>query len=355
MATKKDVLTSSVYFGLYGGQLEEDVQEKVASNLNRALDAFDIRNALEKIAVLPDYSRLSQDDIRTLSREDTPSDRMVRRLKRMGVYGAGGAGTGAVMSKLVTSKVNPLWVAIPAALAAGTGLAKGAAAELMDHMFGDNDDIASALDNVDFDIETHAPPERRRYAKQLKHAAESTGLAVPDIVEQYAADTYGPHIGAGLEMRCMVSERYEGFFDKHANDGPEKFAEALYDLDTELGLVVNPRIPDAFYTTFGKTAISEEDRTLLVADGQPFKLSDAMRLKEYKTVLDRILPAHMTEELYEFPWKFPLMSHPYQMIIARAIFRARGKMKADASEEDKPSKKPAKKPTKKPEKKKTKK
>lgn len=335
MATEKDVVTSSVYFGLYGSQLEEDVQEKIASNLNRAIDAFDIRRAIEKIAVLPDYSRLSQEDMKALSRDDTPSDRVLRRLKRMGIYGGVGGAGGAVLSKLVSSKVNPFWVAVPAALSGGIGLAKGASMELLDHIFGDADDLDSALENVDYDIQTHSPPQRRAYAKQLKTAAENADAEIPDVIEQYASDTFGPRVEPGLEMRSMISDEYEGFFDKHANVGPSEFADELYKLDMKLGLVVNSRIPDAYYTTFGKSAsASESDPTYVVVDGRPFKLSDARRLHEYKHVLNRLFPSDITDELYNFPWKFNLISHPYQVIVARAVFEAMGKDKDEGDKDD---------------------
>lgn len=319
MVTRSDVLTSSIYYGLFAHQLPEPVQEKVASNLNRSIDALHLRSAIEKVAVLPDYSRLSQKDLEALSKDDTPSDRLKRRLKRMGIYGGIGAVGGGGLGKLVTGRIHPLWAAIPAAMGAGVGLAKGASGELVGHLLREQDDLESALENAEQDLPTHAPPERRKYAKRLKVAAEQAGLPVPTLVEEYASDAYGPRMAVGLKMRTQVDERYEKMANSVGDYRPHEFAEQLYELDQETGVVANHRIPDAFYTTFGKRAAEKGRTVYLKIDGRPFTDADIANLEQYRDVLKKILPAAMLEQLLLQPFKFGLLDSSIQEAIARAI------------------------------------
>ena len=323
MATPRDVLTSTIYFGLYGEQLDGDVAEKVAERLRRSADAFNLQPALEKIAVLPNYSQLSQQDLTALSQDDRPSSRLIRRLKRMLLYGAGGAGGGAILSKVVRGKVSPLWAALPGALTAGVGLAKSAeesdvVEQLLNQFYGENN-LDSALKYVEDDIETHAPPERRKYAQRLKSAADACGKETPDVIEQYASSGYGPRLQVAMEMRFPISEEYAELAEKQAELSPQEFADHLYTLDMKTGVVVNNRIPDAYYSTFGKVAV--QDEVLLVVDDEPVKSSFLGELAKSKDKLGKVVAANIANGICEQPHKFLLLGPELQKIIVRAVRR----------------------------------
>jgi len=318
MATEDDVITSAVYFGLFGGQLDEGQQEKIAERLSRAIKAFDIQGKIDKIAVLPAYHNLSTQDIMELEREDTPGARLKRKLMKAGLYGAVGGGAGAALSRLTTKKISPWWVAIPASLAAGVGLAK-ASQRLVDAMEIDRS-LKAALDNADTDILTHAPPDRRTYAKLLKKAAEKAGAAVPDVVDEYAADTYGDRLSIGLLMRTAISEDYGPLQEKRGTVPPEQFANELYELDKRTGIVVNNRIPDAFYTTFGVT--EKRGSAMMVVDDEDVTPDFIDKIPEHKDVLNRVLDTHVVNAVCARPSSFMNLTPIKQIIIVREIRKA---------------------------------
>ncbi|MFA5436230.1 MAG: hypothetical protein WC372_09375 [Candidatus Neomarinimicrobiota bacterium] len=107
------------------------------------------------------------------------------------------------------------------------------------------------------------PPDRHEYALNLVQRARELSIYPGELAEKYGAATYAPHhdieVCLDARRRSLQDETHLGVLDKLAEGrfvmDPEDFAVALQEFDKAAMLEQHyGYIPDAYYTTFGKTA-----------------------------------------------------------------------------------------------------
>lgn len=114
------------------------------------------------------------------------------------------------------------------------------------------------------------PEDRHEYCTNLVKRASELNLFTSPLIEKYGSATYAPSDDIYTCLRAREEflqndEHYLGMLHKLAavrsETDPELFAAALEGLDICSGIAhrYNDNLPDAYYTTFGKTASSLGD------------------------------------------------------------------------------------------------
>lgn len=108
------------------------------------------------------------------------------------------------------------------------------------------------------------PEDRHMFCTNLVKRAAALNISVEPVIEKYGSEKYASEaeIEVGLFARrtALLDEDQIGLLDKlaavRAVVEPEIFAAALARFDEGTGLAVHydAAVPDAYYTTFGKTA-----------------------------------------------------------------------------------------------------
>lgn len=135
-----------------------------------------------------------------------------------------------------------------------------------------------------------APPDRHEYASNLTKRAHELGIYPGELAEKYGSATYAPEhdINVCLDARRtnLLNETHVAVLDKLAQARfvmtPEDFAITLHEFDKMACLdQYYGDIPDAYFTTFGKTAAqgNEEDPEAAVVIGNEY--ITRRRLTEY--------------------------------------------------------------------------
>lgn len=136
------------------------------------------------------------------------------------------------------------------------------------------------------------PADRHEYCGNLTKRASAMNIVTDPLIEKYGAATYAPEadIQVCIEARRtnILDETHQSVLDKLAHQRtnmlPEDFATALQEFDKVACLQQHyGDIPDAFYTTFGKTAAqgNKEDPKAAVVIGNEY--ITRRRLTEYLT------------------------------------------------------------------------
>ena len=130
--------------------------------------------------------------------------------------------------------------------------------------------------------DTHAfmdPDVRHEYCQNLVKRAEALAIPVTPLIQKYGSSTYAP--GYEVEI-CLDARRtslldgsQRGILDKLAERRnlmkPEEFAVALQEFDKMASLDQHyGDIPDAYYTTFGKTAKERSAGSEAVLEGNEY-------------------------------------------------------------------------------------
>ena len=134
------------------------------------------------------------------------------------------------------------------------------------------------------------PADRHEYCGNLVKRASALNLITDPLIEKYGSATYAPtvDIAVCLESRRtnILDETHKDVLDKLAGCigklPPEEFATALQEFDKVACLQQHyGDIPDAYYTTFGKTAAqgNKEDPLKSVVIGNEY--ITRRRLAEY--------------------------------------------------------------------------
>jgi hypothetical protein len=135
-----------------------------------------------------------------------------------------------------------------------------------------------------------APPDRHEYASNLTKRAHELGIYPGELAEKYGSATYAPEhdIAVCIDARRsnLLNEDHVAVLDKLAEIRfalpPEDFAVALHEFDKMACLDQHyGDIPDAYFTTFGKTAAqgNEEDPEAAIVIGNEY--ITRRRLTEY--------------------------------------------------------------------------
>lgn len=181
--------------------------------------------------------------------------------------------------------------------------------------------------------------EKRNLAQDIvKHASFA-----PSVISRYAGDDYASDLELGIFLRCgavdtasedevelekvaQLRDAYRELYGLHTQMEPKKFAICLEALDKMAGIHGKYGIPDAVYTTFGKTAdvhTKEESSgsNKLIFEHGNVQLSED-ELKELALrgheVVDKRFGSHVADEFRKEPKKvFDTMPLPEKLVFAR--------------------------------------
>lgn len=181
--------------------------------------------------------------------------------------------------------------------------------------------------------------EKRELAKTASSLVEKAGRTLPSKLEKYAADSYAQDLVSAIAMRqamCVAEDEREASFQKAASSaelyrqllsyqgdiGPEKFASLLEQVDKKTGL--EGSVPDAVYSTFGKTAQQDE---LLFNDGTN-RITES-QLEWFANhgypLIEEKLGADLAEGMRKDPVTiFNSLPRPQKSIISRLASQMRG-------------------------------
>ncbi len=185
--------------------------------------------------------------------------------------------------------------------------------------------VASACEYLDEHFHEMHPRERHSIAVPIRKLAEQYKVSASDRVLRYGSENFAPSLKAAYQIRKDHLDQddmeglalMDGLFSKAASANPEKFAEALAEMDKGLGLnrYWDIGIPDPWYSTFGFYKTAE----YVYQDGNDRVTgTDLERLAQNSILLNERFEADLVSAFKKDPITiFDSLPRPQKTVIAR--------------------------------------
>lgn len=172
-----------------------------------------------------------------------------------------------------------------------------------------------------------SPIDRREYANNVLHRADSLGVKVAGRLLDYGGDTYGDKLETQLQARIHnysgkgLDAGYAELYEKRASLSPDEMALYLLRLDELTGASATWGTPlgfmDPFAATFSKTA--EEKQPFSWVQGGDYVNEDGLtRLSATNAGLDKIFGNGFALRFQKDPvGVFKSLSDPQKVILSR--------------------------------------
>tara|TARA_B100000131_G_scaffold54165_1_gene49141 strand:- start:10174 stop:11265 length:1092 start_codon:yes stop_codon:yes gene_type:complete len=223
-ADKGNTWLSSLYFSMTKDRLPPEAQKVAAANLLVACEHYGIE---------------AQPDLYDLSGDDPPTTNVVD----------------------VTNVMPAVKVAERQDVNFAIERADGSKSYPLDNA----EQLAAANEYFSLNKGSFVPRERREFAVKVASVADKMGMPVSDSVREYSGSDYSPVLEGHLSLRYQhlmdtdaapeLRTELMKLAQSRASDGPDSFADGLYDFDKKAGLdrFWDRTLSDPWYSTFGMT------------------------------------------------------------------------------------------------------